>query len=142
MTLKSSELLVERSKVALFLNLLTRCGLTLQHRKDNSVELATELVLIEHLFEVFGNEFGFKLEHATSECAQNEGVMAIEQGDTIDRSNLVMHDLFTFRGKASIIGSIFQIVGLVPRTEVERSQRDDGCLIGFFTKVGIRSTKV
>ena len=67
MTLKSSELLVERSKVALFLNLLTRCGLTLQHRKDNGVELATELVLIEHLFEVFGNEFGFKLEHATSD---------------------------------------------------------------------------
>ena len=44
--------MVEGSKVALFLNLLTRCGLALEHRKDNRVELTTEFVLVEHLLEI------------------------------------------------------------------------------------------
>ena len=33
------------------------------------MELTTEFVFVENLFEVFGNEFWLELEHTTTECA-------------------------------------------------------------------------
>ena len=98
------------------------------------MELATELTFFEYLFEVLGNEFRFKLEHVTTECTKDKRVVTIEQGDAVDGTDLVEHHLLAFSGETTIGRTIFQIVGLVPRTEVERSQRDDGCLIGFFAK--------
>ena len=73
---ESTELFVEGSKVAFFLHLLSRSRLALEHGKDNGVEFSTEFVLLEHLFEEGGDEFGFEPEHTTAESTQNEGVMA------------------------------------------------------------------
>ena len=131
---KSTELLVEGSKVAFFLNLFACGTLTFEQGEDNGVEFATEFVLLKHLIEVSGNEFGFELEDATSEGTKDDRVVTIEQGNAIDSTDLIEHHLFSFWGKTAISRAIFQVVGLVPRTEVERSQRDDGSLKRLFAK--------
>jgi hypothetical protein len=74
------------------------------------VELSTELVLAEYLFEAFGNEFRFELEYATTECTQNKGIVSIELSDAVDGADLVKHDLSTFRSETTIVGTIFQII--------------------------------
>ena len=131
---ESTELFVERCIVTLFLHLLARSCLALEQSKDNRVEFPTEFVLLEHLFEEGGDEFGFEPEHTTAESTQNEGVVAIEQGDAIDGADLVEHYLPTLRGEAAIWGTVFQIVGLVARSEIKGGYRDDGGLEGFFTQ--------
>lgn len=63
-----TELFIERRKVTLFLHLLARSCLALEHGKDNGVEFPTEFVLLEYLFEEGSDEFRFEPEHPTTEC--------------------------------------------------------------------------
>ena len=52
--------------------------------------------------------------------------MAIEQGDAIDGADLVEHHLLALRGEAAIWGTVFQVVGLVTRSEIKGGYRDNG----------------
>ena len=131
---KSTELLVKGSEVAFFLNLFACGTLTFEQGEDNGVEFATEFVLLKHLIEVSGNEFGFELEDATSEGTKDERIVAIEQGDAIDGTNLIKHHLFSFWGKTTITSTIFKVVGLVTRFEIQGCDGYDGRLEGIFAE--------
>ena len=139
---KSTELLVEGSEVAFFLNLFACGTLTFEQGEDNGVEFATEFVLLKHLIEVSGNEFGFELEDATSEGTKDERVVTIEQGNAIDSTDLIEHHLFSFWGKTAISRAIFQVVGFMTGFEIQSCDGYDGCLEGNLTQSETRLTVI
>ena len=123
---ETTELFVERSKVTLFLHLLTRSCLALEQCEDNRVEFPTKFILLEHLFEESSNELGLEAEHTTAESAQNKGIVTIEQSYAINGTDLVEHHLLALRSEAAIRCTVFQIVGFVAWPEIKGSHRDDG----------------
>ena len=132
--LKSTEYLVERREVALILYFLACRALTFEQCEDNGVEFAMEFFLLKHIVEISGNELRFELEDATAECSKDDRVVAIEQGDAIDGTDFVEHDLPTFRCETAVGRGVFQIVGLVTNTEVKGCYGYDGGWEGLLTQ--------
>ena len=126
--------MVERSEVALVFYLFTRRALALEQRKDNGVEFTAKFVLLKHIVKISGNEFGFELKDSTAECSKDDRVVAIEQGDAIDGTDLIEHHLSSFWGKTAISRAIFKVVGLVTGFEIQSRDRYDGGLERFLTQ--------